>query len=175
MSGAFPTPRAIGSSSPSTGSTCPTSGSERRSGFARAIHGVAEALPFDDDSVDAAMAMVTLHQWPDAVAGRREMRRVVRGPVVVLTVDGDELGRLWLRDYVRELRRAEAGRSPAIKTITHALGPGPPMPTPCSSRSTAATGSPRRSTPDPSPTSTRPYGVPSPPGRSSNPASRNAR
>ncbi|MFB6439865.1 class I SAM-dependent methyltransferase [Streptomyces sp. NPDC056411] len=97
---------------------------QRPAHLAPAIHGVAEALPFDDDSVDAAMAMVTLHQWPDPVAGLREMRRVARGPVVVLTFDGDELGRLWLMDYVPELRRAEAGRYPAIKTITDALGPG---------------------------------------------------
>lgn len=52
------------------------------------------------------------------------MRRVARGPVIVLTFDGDELGRLWLMDYVPELQRAEAARYPAIATITDALGPG---------------------------------------------------
>lgn len=38
---------------------------QRPAHLAPAIHGVAEQLPFDDDSVDAAMAMVTVHQWPD--------------------------------------------------------------------------------------------------------------
>ena len=31
-----------------------------------AVDGVAEALPFDDDAFDAAMATVTIHQWRDA-------------------------------------------------------------------------------------------------------------
>src|SRR5688572_11741875 len=30
-----------------------------------AVDAVAEALPFDDDSFDAAMAMITVHQWRD--------------------------------------------------------------------------------------------------------------
>ncbi len=40
-----------------------------------AVNGVAGDLPFDDDSFDASMAMVTVHQWPDVHAGLREMRR----------------------------------------------------------------------------------------------------
>ncbi|MDP9397071.1 MAG: class I SAM-dependent methyltransferase, partial [Actinomycetota bacterium] len=59
-----------------------------------AIDAVAEALPFDDDAVDAAMAMLTVHQWPDPVAGLAELRRVARGPVVVLTFDPDAFDRL---------------------------------------------------------------------------------
>ncbi|WP_405867793.1 class I SAM-dependent methyltransferase [Streptomyces sp. NBC_00005] len=102
----------------------PAMRAQRPAHLAPAIDGVAQHLPFDDDAVDAAMAMVTLHQWPDPVAGLREMRRVARGPVVVLTFDGDELDRLWLMDYVPELRTAEAARFPAVATITDALGPG---------------------------------------------------
>lgn len=102
----------------------PAMRAERPAHLAPALHGVAEHLPFDDDSVDAAMAMVTVHQWPDAEAGLREMRRVARGPVVVLTFDGDELDRLWLMDYVPELRVAEAARYPAVDTIARTLGPG---------------------------------------------------
>ena len=90
---------------------------------APAIDAVAEALPFDDDSVDAAMAMVTVHQWPDAAKGLGELRRVARGPVVVLTFDGEALDRFWLADYVPELMEHERGRLPGIETICRALGP----------------------------------------------------
>ena len=45
----------------------------------------------DDGAFDAAMAMVTIHQWGDRDRGLRELRRVARGPVVILTFDGDEL------------------------------------------------------------------------------------
>src|SRR4029079_566260 len=34
-----------------------------------AVDAVAESLPFDDDSFDAAMATVTIHQWPDVERG----------------------------------------------------------------------------------------------------------
>ncbi|MBO3681387.1 SAM-dependent methyltransferase [Streptomyces sp. NEAU-YJ-81] len=50
-----------------------------------------------------------------------------------LPFDGDELGRLWLMDYVPELQRAESARYPAIATITDALGPNTevhPVPVP---------------------------------------------
>ncbi len=89
-----------------------------------ALHGVAEHLPFDDGAFDAAMAMVTVHQWRDARAGLREMRRVARGPVVVLTFDGEALDRFWLAHYVPELIAAERGRYPAIEVIGATLGDG---------------------------------------------------
>lgn len=92
-----------------------------------ALHGVAEHLPFDDGSFDAAMAMVTVHQWRDARAGLREMRRVARGPVVVLTFDGDALDRFWLADYVPELIEAERRRYPAVEVIGATLGAGATM------------------------------------------------
>ena len=89
-----------------------------------AIDGVAEHLPFDDKSFDAAMAMVTVHQWRDPSAGLTEMRRVTRGPVVVLTFDGDALDRFWLADYVPELIEAERRRYPEPSAIGAMLGEG---------------------------------------------------
>src|ERR1039457_1730187 len=62
---------------------------QRPPGAAPAIAARAEALPFDDDAVDAVMACVTVHHWEPPQAGLREMRRVARGPVVVFTFDLD--------------------------------------------------------------------------------------
>jgi SAM-dependent methyltransferase len=87
-----------------------------------AIHAVAENLPFAHDSFDAVMATVTVHQWPDADRGLRELRRVSRGPVVILTIDGDALDLLWLAEYVPELRAAERRRCPPIEHIVAVLG-----------------------------------------------------
>jgi hypothetical protein len=42
-----------------------------------ALNAVAENLPFLDASFDAAMAMVTVHQWSDGDRGLRELRRSV--------------------------------------------------------------------------------------------------
>ncbi|WP_045739924.1 class I SAM-dependent methyltransferase [Actinoplanes rectilineatus] len=95
---------------------------QRPAGAAPALHATAEALPFDDGGFDAAMATVTVHQWSDAARGLAEMRRVARGPVAVLTFDGDAVDRLWLADYVPELMAAERRRYPAVAMIAGAVG-----------------------------------------------------
>ena len=87
-----------------------------------AIDAVAEKLPVDDQSFDAAMALVTVHQWPDAAKGLRELRRVTRGPVIVLTFDGDAMDRYWMSDYASEMIAVERRRFPPIADIASALG-----------------------------------------------------
>jgi hypothetical protein len=87
-----------------------------------AIHGFAEALPLDDGSVDASMAMLTVHQWGAFEKGMSELRRVTRGPIVILTFDGDVLHRFWLADYVPELIAAERHRYRPIPEIVARLG-----------------------------------------------------
>jgi SAM-dependent methyltransferase len=89
---------------------------------APAVDAVAEALPFPTASFDAAMATVTVHQWRDLDQGLREMRRVSRGPVVVLTFDGDALERFWLADYAPDLIAEERRRYPPIDRICDVLG-----------------------------------------------------
>jgi hypothetical protein len=63
-----------------------------------------------------------VHQWRDTERGLRELRRVSRGPVVVLTFDGTALDRFWLAQYVPELIAAERRRYPAIERIAAVLG-----------------------------------------------------
>ncbi len=88
-----------------------------------AIDATAEDLPFPDASFDAAMATITVHQWADLDRGLRELRRVSRGPVVILTFDPAALDRLWLVDYLPELIASERRRFPAIERIVAALEP----------------------------------------------------
>jgi SAM-dependent methyltransferase len=87
-----------------------------------AIDAQAEHLPFADRSFDAAMATFTVHQWADLGAGLREMRRVTRGPVVVMSCAPDELDRFWLHDYAPEAIEVEARRYPRIDDIAAHLG-----------------------------------------------------
>ena len=87
-----------------------------------AVDATAERLPFDDGAFDAAMAMITIHQWSDLRRGLGEMRRVARGPVVILTFDGAALDRLWLAGYAPEIVVAEARRMPPIDRVLAALG-----------------------------------------------------
>lgn len=95
---------------------------QRPAYLSRAIDGVAEKLPFGDRQFDASMATFTIHQWRDVSAGLREMRRVTRGPVVLLTCDPEEVQSFWLNRYAPEVLAAEARRYPAIDRIRKILG-----------------------------------------------------
>jgi hypothetical protein len=91
--------------------------------LAPAIDATAETLPFDDDAFDAAMAMITVHQWPDPWAGLANLRRVARGPVVVLSFDGWALEGFWLHDYCPEVLEVDRGRYPDLDRMAEAIGP----------------------------------------------------
>lgn len=95
---------------------------QRPAHLPRAVDAVAEKLPFEDASFDASMATFTVHQWPNLGAGLGEMRRVTRGPVIVLTCDPDELHRSWLDIYAPEMIAVEARRYPSMAAINEALG-----------------------------------------------------
>ena len=69
------------------------------------VRGVADALPFHSSSFDAALAIMTVHHWPDRFAGLRELQRVSRRQVVV-TFDWavhDEMW--WVSEYLAEIAR----------------------------------------------------------------------
>jgi len=96
---------------------------QRPEGAARAIDARAEALPFEDASFDAATAILTVHHWDDLGRGLAELRRVARGPVVVLTFDPDEADAFWLvRDYLPEIATLDKGRIARLDFTATALG-----------------------------------------------------
>ncbi len=56
---------------------------EQRADAAPAVRGVAEHLPFADDTFDVAMAVLTIHHWSDPAKGLREMARVSHRQVIL--------------------------------------------------------------------------------------------
>lgn len=87
-----------------------------------AINGSADAIPLDDCAVDAAMTVLSVHQWTSLREGLSEMRRVTRGPVVVVTFDPAALRGWWLNDYCPEVWDVEARRFPPLDSIADGLG-----------------------------------------------------
>ena len=87
-----------------------------------AINATAESLPFPDKAFDAAMATFTVHQWSNLERGLGEMRRVTRGPVLILSCDPDLLERSWLHAYAPEMIAVEARRYPSMAAIVEGLG-----------------------------------------------------
>ncbi|MFJ4872915.1 class I SAM-dependent methyltransferase [Streptomyces sp. NPDC088757] len=83
---------------------------------------VAGDLPFADDAFDAALTLLGVHRWSDVTAGLREMRRVARGPVAVLTRDPVMVRDFWLYDYSPEVLETEARRYPPVDEVVAALG-----------------------------------------------------
>jgi SAM-dependent methyltransferase len=78
---------------------------------APAIVAGAEALPMADDSVDAAMAILTDHHWADRARGLREMRRVARRRAVVFQHDPQVGADFWLaREYLPTFLRRLQGK-----------------------------------------------------------------
>jgi SAM-dependent methyltransferase len=96
---------------------------QRPAGSAPVVQANAEALPFEDDSFDAAMAVITVHHWADLAAGLAEMRRVARERVVVLSFDPAPLAELWLvRDYFPGMLGIHGDAMPPIAELAALLG-----------------------------------------------------
>jgi SAM-dependent methyltransferase len=95
---------------------------QRPAGAAHCVAGTAEALPFADNSFDAAMAVLSDHHWRDPIAGLREMQRVACR-VVVLGWDFAQIPRFWLvRDYLPEYAAALADVRPTLHERALAIG-----------------------------------------------------
>lgn len=106
--------------------------SQRPADAAPCLLGSAESLLFEDDSFDAAMAVLTIHHWSDWRAGLREMRRVARHRVVLVTFDA-EASDFWLtRDYFPELLTLDRRIMPTMADLEDLLGEfqATPLPVP---------------------------------------------
>lgn len=95
---------------------------QRRPGSAPVARALAGALPFADATFAAALALLTVHHWPDPRAGLAELRRVTTGPVVVFTFD-KEAHDPWLIEYLPGMARLDAHHLTAAE-IADALGGG---------------------------------------------------
>lgn len=94
---------------------------KRSPSAARVVQTTADDLPFEDGRFDASMAILTVHHWPDKEAGLREMRRVTRGRIVLLTFDPS--CRPWLTEYLPELVELDEAQMPAMAEYERWLCP----------------------------------------------------
>ena len=94
---------------------------QRPARSAPVVQATAMSLAFRRDSFDTALAILTVHHWPDKALGFRELRRVARRRVVVLTWDPAAPG-FWLTDYFPEILEIDRPLFPAITDFEHAFG-----------------------------------------------------
>ena len=109
---------------------------QRPAGSAPVVQAKAEDLPFDDDSFDAAMAVLTVHHWADREAGLGEMARVARRHLVLVAFDPEALEHLWIAgEYfpgILKLKRSSAAGSMDLAAALAATTVSPlPVPRDC--------------------------------------------
>ena len=97
---------------------------QRPPDLAPAIRAGAGELPLRDASVDAAMAVLTIHHWDaDQERGVRELRRVARAAVVILTYDSSVSEQMWLlADYLPEVAELDRRIFPSPELLADWLG-----------------------------------------------------
>lgn len=86
---------------------------QRPAGSAPVVQASAMALPFKNKSFDAALAILTVHHWQDRKRGLRELLRVARQRVVILTWDPAFRG-FWLDRYVPQILEQDRSLFPSI-------------------------------------------------------------
>jgi SAM-dependent methyltransferase len=97
---------------------------QRPAGSAPCLRALAEALPFSDRSFDAVMAVLTIHHWLRLGEGLRELKRIARDRVVIVTWDPEFDEDFWLtRDYFPEIQEFDHSRFPPLAVIAEHLGP----------------------------------------------------
>jgi SAM-dependent methyltransferase len=96
---------------------------QRTPGSAPVVQASAVALPFGDGTFGAALAVLTLHHWPDWRAGLGEMRRVAPGRQVLLSWDPETAG-FWLtEDYFPQIAEIDRCILPPVDALAEVLGP----------------------------------------------------
>ena len=95
---------------------------QRRTGATPVVRASAGDLPFADGAADAALAVLTVHHWPDRARGLAELARVARRRVVILTWDPDTSGFWLVEEYFPEIAAVDRPIFPTIADFTAALG-----------------------------------------------------
>ena len=91
------------------------------------VQGKAEYLPFPNQSFDAVMGVMTMHHWSDLTQGLRELKRLARSTVVLMTHDPSYNG-AWLDQYLPDRRLLDQHEMPSIRSITKMLGASQVLP-----------------------------------------------
>jgi SAM-dependent methyltransferase len=104
---------------------------QRPPGMAPVVQAVAEHLPLADASVDAALAILTVHHWTDRAAGLAELARVTRRRAVILTWDPTCRDAFWLTtEYLPALLGLDVPRFPTLPDIAQSFASIEVLPVP---------------------------------------------
>jgi SAM-dependent methyltransferase len=96
---------------------------QRPAGSAPVVQASAMDLPFRAAAFAAALAVLTVHHWPDRARGLSELARVARERVVIVTWDPASAVFWLVEDYFPALLEIDRPMFPAIEELRRVLGP----------------------------------------------------
>jgi SAM-dependent methyltransferase len=95
---------------------------QRRAGSAPVVQACAAHLPFRDAAFAAALAVLTVHHWPDRARGLTELARVAWRRLVIVTWDPAASGFWLVDDYFPEIGEIDRRILPSIGELRGVLG-----------------------------------------------------
>jgi SAM-dependent methyltransferase len=95
---------------------------QRPAGSAPVVQASAADLPFRDAAFAAALAVLTVHHWPDRVRGLRELARVAQHRLVILTWDPATSGFWLVEDYFPAIADIDRQILPPMEELRQTLG-----------------------------------------------------
>ena len=95
---------------------------QRRPDSASAVQASATRQPFRDASFAAALAILTVHHWPDRARGLDELARVAADRVAILTWDPATSGFWLVEEYFPEIVEIDRRIFPSLEEFRRALG-----------------------------------------------------
>lgn len=95
---------------------------QRQTCFTPVVQASAMHLPFRDTAFAAALAVLTVHHWPDCMQGLLELTRVARERLVIVTYDPAATGFWLVEDYFPAIREIDQQSLPPLEAFERALG-----------------------------------------------------
>ena len=95
---------------------------QRRAGSAPVVQASATHLPFRDAAFAAALAVLTVHHWPDRARGLTELARVAQRRLVIVTWDPAASGFWLIEDYFPAISEIDRQILPSIEELRGVLG-----------------------------------------------------
>jgi SAM-dependent methyltransferase len=87
------------------------------------VQASATHLPFRDAAFAAALAVLTIHHWPDRGRGLAELARVARRRLVIVTYDPAATGFWLVEDYFPAIGEIDRQILPSLEELRRAVGP----------------------------------------------------
>jgi SAM-dependent methyltransferase len=96
---------------------------QRQARIIPVVQASAMHLPFRDAAFAAALAVLTIHHWPDRERGLAELARVARHRLVIVTYDPAATGFWLVEDYFPTIGEIDRQLLPSLEEFRRAVGP----------------------------------------------------